>query len=193
MKDKDQVIRIIGLCGSTRSGSYNRAILQTAAAYFPQHVDYMEADITVLPFYNQDLEAELPESVVRFVELVKSADGLLISTPEYNYSIPGILKNALEWGSRPAFGFPLNEKPVAIIGASRGMFGPVRSHMHLRDILFGCNAAPLSRPEVYINHASMKIDANGNITDETTLTYLKSAVEELTYKAVTKKLYKEVQ
>ncbi|MBD0380468.1 NADPH-dependent FMN reductase [Paenibacillus sedimenti] len=191
MEKKGQGIRIIGLCGSTRAGSYNRAILQTAATYFSRNVSYMEADITMLPFYNQDLEANLPESVVHFVELVKSADGLLISTPEYNYSLPGILKNALEWGSRPTFDFPLNEKPVAIIGASRGMFGPVRSHMHLRDVLFGCNAAPISRPEVYINYSSTKIDANGNVTDESTITLLKTAVEELTNQVVAKKRVNE--
>lgn len=167
MGEQDHAIHIIGICGSMRVGSYNRALLQAAASFFPEQLSYHEVNITVLPFYNQDHEADLPEQVANFVDLIKRADGLLISTPEYNYSIPGVLKNALEWASRPTFGFPMNEKPIAIIGASRGMFGPVRSHMHLRDVLFGCNAATISRPEVYVNHASSKIDANGNITDET--------------------------
>lgn len=138
-------ITIIGLCGSTRKHSFNKTLLLTAASYLTSDVKYIEAEIASLPFFNQDLESSLPEHVAQFVDIIRGADGLLISTPEYNYSIPGVLKNALEWASRPSFGFPLNEKPVAIIGASRGMFGPIRSHMHLRDILFECNASPLTR------------------------------------------------
>jgi len=103
--------------------------------------------------------------------------------------MPGVLKNALEWGSRPTFSFPLNQKSIAIIGASRGMFGPVRSHSHLRDVLFGCNATPINRPEVYFNHASSKIDSDGNVTDESTITLLKTAVEELLKAIIVKKFH----
>jgi chromate reductase len=172
-------ITIVGLCGSTCNHSFDKALLLAAASYLTSEVKYIETEIASLPFFNQDLESSLPEHVTQFVDIIKGADGLLISTPEYNYSIPGVLKNALEWASRPSFGFPLNEKPVAIIGASRGMFGPIRSHMHLRDILFGCNAAPLSRPEVYVNNAAAKINDEGKVIDDGTHELLKRAVDTL--------------
>jgi chromate reductase len=177
--DIKKPITIIGLCGSTRKQSFNKALLLTAASYFTSEVKYIEVEIASLPFFNQDLESSLPEHVTEFVDLIKRADGLLISTPEYNYSIPGVLKNALEWASRPSFGFPLNEKPIAIIGASRGMLGPIRSHMHLRDILFGCNAAPLSRPEVYVGNAAAKINEEGKLIDDATHELLKQAIDAL--------------
>ncbi|MBB6670481.1 NADPH-dependent FMN reductase [Cohnella nanjingensis] len=179
MSSEQQSITIVGLCGSTRKASYNRVLLRAAAAYLPSEATYLEAEIGELPFFNQDLESALPEQVASFVDMIRSADGLMISTPEYNYSVPGVLKNALEWGSRPSFGFPLNEKPVAIIGASRGIFGPVRGHRHLRDILFGCNAAPLSRPEVYVNHATAKINDEGTLVDEAAHDLLRAAAEAL--------------
>jgi len=158
-------LKVVGICGSIRKESYNKALLRAAAEHLPADVEYIEADLTLLPFYNQDLESTLPQSVTEFAEALRQADGLIIAAPEYNYSFSGVLKNALEWVSRPATGQPIAGKPVAIVGASAGMFGPARGHMHLRQVLFACNTNPVNRPEVNVNNAKSKFNDRGELTD----------------------------
>lgn len=170
---------IVGFCGSLRKQSLNRALLQQAAGFLPGDYRFTEADLSVIPLYNQDLEAELPQPVRELAELVRSADAILISSPEYNHSIAGVLKNALDWLSRPAAGTPLVHKPVGIMGATPGRLGTVRAQIHLRDVLFSLNMAPINRPEVLVGEAAGKFDANGNLADEATAQVLKQLVDNL--------------
>ncbi len=120
-----------------------------------------------IPFYDEDLNVDGgPEPVKAFKARIAAADALLIATPEYNYSIPGVLKNAIDWASRPAKDSPLNEKPIAIMGAG-GIMGTSRAQMHLRQVAVYTNMHALNRPEVEIQRAWEKFDQNGNLTDET--------------------------
>ncbi len=171
-------LHIVGFCGSLRKDSLNKALLIQASQLLPDHYQFTFADISQLPHYNQDLEEDLPVSVQEIAQLAQSADAFLISSPEYNYSVPGVLKNALDWLSRPFVGAPLATKPVAIMGATPGLFGTARAQVHLRDILFGMNMAPIRRPEVLIPQAPSKLD-NGVLTDETSRQFLKQLVDNL--------------
>lgn len=142
---------ILGISGSLRRGSLNRALLRAAAELIPADVRLEVADISDLPLYNWDVEQELgfPGSVQRFRDQVASADALLIATPEYNNSIPGALKNAIDWASRGGADSPLNEKPAAIMGAA-GRLGSVRAQMHLRTILMHNDLQVVQKPEVLV-------------------------------------------
>jgi chromate reductase len=175
----NKTLHIVGFCGSIRKDSINKALLIQAGKLLPEHCQFTLADISQLPHYNQDLENDLPSSVRELARLAQSADGFLISSPEYNYSVPGVLKNALDWLSRQFVGTPLATKPVAIMGATPGQFGTARAQVHLRDILFGLNMAPISRPEVLVPQAHTKFDDNGALTDETSLQFLKQLVDNL--------------
>lgn len=156
---------IVGICGSTRKVSYSRALLKAIEAYLPESIHYAQSKITDLPFFNQDLEASLPSTVVSFAEQIRSAQALIISTPEYNYSFPGVLKNALEWASRPSTGAPLAGKLILLMGASPGLIGPSRCLLQLRQVLFGCNANVLNRPEIQVNDVMHKLNERGEVTD----------------------------
>jgi len=124
-------------------------------------------DLAPIPFYNEDLNVDGgPEPVKAFKARIAAADALLIATPEYLYSIPGVLKNAIDWASRPVKDSPLNEKPIAIMGAG-GIMGTSRAQMHLRQVAVYTNMHPLNKPEVQIQRAWEKFDQNGNLTDET--------------------------
>jgi chromate reductase len=180
-------LHIVGFCGSIRKDSLNKALLIQASKLLPAHCQFTFADISQLPLYNQDLENDLPASVIELARLAQSADGFLISCPEYNHSVPGVLKNALDWLSRQFVGTPLASKPVAIMGAAPGMFGTVRAQVHLRDILFGLNMSPVSRPEVMIPQATSKFDENGLLTDETSLQFLQQLVDNLAAAIETRK------
>lgn len=160
-----QAIQVLGFSGSLRKGSYNTALLRAAAELLPAGMALDIFDLAPLPFYNADVEAAgLPDAVQAFRERIAAADALLIATPEYNYSITGVLKNALDWASRPPAA-PLTEKPVAIMGAG-GRFGTVRAQMHLRQIMLHNNMHPLNRPEVMLMRAGEHFDATGNLTNE---------------------------
>jgi chromate reductase len=126
------------------------------------------AEIGDIPLYNEDVRtAGLPASVERFRAQIAAADALLFVSPEYNFSVPGVLKNAIDWASRPP-NQPFNEKPVAIMGASGGPLGTARMQYHLRQVLYGLNAYVLNKPEVFIGQAGTKFDEAGNLTDQTT-------------------------
>ena len=161
-------IHVLGFSGSLRKASYNTALLRAAAELLPEGMTLEIFDLSPIPLYNQDVEdAGLPESVKHFRERVAAADALLIATPEYNYMVPGVLKNALDWASRSPDS-PLIKKPVAIMGASNGGFGTVRSQLHLRQFFVTTNMRPIQKPEVLVSLAQDKIDASGRLTDQKT-------------------------
>ena len=172
-------IHVLGFAGSLRKGSYNRAILRAAAELAPAGMSLETFDLSPIPLYNADVEAMgEPEPVQRFKERIAAADALLIATPEYNYSIPGVLKNALDWASRPSKGSPVNGKPVAIMGAG-GMFGTVRAQQHLRLIAVHNDMHVLNKPEVYISRPWEKFDDDGHLADEPTRERIRALLEAL--------------
>jgi len=160
-------VRLLGVSGSLRKGSYNTALLRAASELLPEGMTLEIFDLSSIPLYNDDLRAlGFPTPVQEFRDRIAAADALLIATPEYNFSIPGVLKNAIDWASRPPDP-PLNGRPVGIMGASTGNFGTVRAQMHLRQVCVFCNMFPLNKPEVLVMRAKEKFDANGRLIDET--------------------------
>lgn len=159
---------IVGLCGSLRAGSLNRMALNLAGERMPEGMRLEMAEIREVPFFDGDLLTKgFPVSVTALRERIRKADGVLIVTPEYNFSIPGVLKNALDWISRGE-DQPFAYKPVAIITASPGPVGGARVQYDLRRVMLFMNAQVLSKPEVFIGGAVGKFDGNGQCTDETT-------------------------
>jgi len=168
-------IQIIGFAGSLRRNSYNKASLRAASQLLPEGASLEVVDLAPIPFFNEDLESEgIPSAVVEFKNKIALADALLIATPEYNYSIPPVLKNALDWASRGKDS-PLNGKPLAIMSASPGMFGGARAQYHLRQVCVVLNLLPLNRPEVFIMNANSKFDQEGNLIDD----YSRNAIANL--------------
>lgn len=172
-------LTILGIAGSLRRASFNRGALRAASALAPADVTIRLLEIGDLPLYNQDLEADPPPVVRSLRATVKAADAVLIATPEYNYSIPGVLKNALDWGSRPAADNAWRGKPVAILGATGGLLGTVRAQYHLRQMFVFLDMYALNRPEVMIPRAKEKFDAEGNLTDPETRDRIRALVDAL--------------
>lgn len=162
-------IKIAGISGSLRRASYNTMLLNIAAKLLPNDVEMSIASIAELPHYNGDLDlpeaAERPAAVAAFRQQLAEAEGLLICSPEYNYSIPGPLKNAIDWASRGADS-PLMNKPVAVIGATPGGFGTVRMQLAFLPVFQFLNMKPVFKPEVLISQANNKFDSEGNLTDK---------------------------
>ncbi len=180
MADKDSgKIKILGFAGSLRKGSFNKMLLSTAVELAPEEVDLEVFGLEGIPLFNQDLENNPHEKVKEFKAKVSAADGLLIVTPEYNYSVPGILKNALDAASRPYGTSPFEGKPVAIMGASIGILGTARAQYHLRQTMVFFNAFPLNRPEVMVTVADKKFDETGRLIDEMTREKVKELLVEL--------------
>jgi chromate reductase, NAD(P)H dehydrogenase (quinone) len=167
-------VTILPLLGSLRSGSYNRMALQAARRLAPEDVRILEApDLRAIEPYDDDLrEHGFPAPVVALRQAIAAADAILFVSPEYNYSIPGLLKNAIDWASR-APNQPFRAKPVGIMGASRGPVGTARMQYHLRQVLVFVEAHPVNRPEVMIGNAAARFDADGNLIDETTATFIR--------------------
>jgi chromate reductase len=160
-------VKILGVAGSLREGSYNRSLLRAARELLPADVELAEFDIRGLPFYDGDVEAAGdPEPVVALKDAIREADALLIATPEYNRGVPGALKNAVDWASRPPLGSPLTGKPVAIIGASTGRGGTARAQEHLRSALEFSRAEVLEQPELLVPEAYLHFDQHGELADE---------------------------
>ena len=157
-------LHVLGISGSLRKASYNTALLQAAAELMPPGMTLEVFDLAPLPLFNQDTEKPFPEAVVEFRTRLAQADALLIATPEYNSSLSGALKNAIDWASRPPKP-PLNGKPVAIMGASTGNFGTVRGQLHLRQVLTHVGALPLGKPEVLVARAEQAFDAEGRLVE----------------------------
>jgi chromate reductase len=161
-------IKILAISGALRAASTNSALVRAAQQLAPEGVEIEIYDgLRDLPFFDQDLEAEPPASVVELREKIAAADGVLISTPEYNYSIPGVLKNGLDWASRPYGQSVLTGKPVALMGASGSGFGTVRAQNHLRDVFHWLDSKVVAKPEVHVGNNWERFDGEGNLVDET--------------------------
>jgi chromate reductase len=164
----EKTLRILGFAGSLRKGSYNKALLRAAAELVPQGVELEIFDLEGIPLYNQDLEDQPVEKVREFKARIRAADAILIATPEYNYSIPGVLKNAIDCASRPYGDNAFEHKPVAMMGASVSMIGSARAQYHLRQCFVFLSCFALNHPEVMVPFAHEKIATDGNVTDEKT-------------------------
>ena len=159
--------KICAMSGSLRKNSFNTAALRAAQELAPAGVTIEIADLSDIPLYDEDLrhEGSFPDSVKRLRGQIAAADGILFASPEYNYSVSGVLKNAIDWASR-APAQPFDGKAYAILGAASGILGTSRGQWHLRQIMVGCNAYGVNNPQVYIGGAGQKFDAEGRFTDE---------------------------
>lgn len=170
-------LKVLGIAGSLRKNSVNKSLLKAAIELKPGNMEIEIFDISDIPLYNEDIRANGdPEPVKVFKKKIAEADGLLIVTPEYNYSIPGVLKNAIDWASRPAADSPLNGKPMAMMGAG-GRMGTVRAQTHLRQVAVFTNMLTLNRPEVLIAGAGEKFDKDGRLIDERSRNQVKNLLE----------------
>src|SRR5687768_8840782 len=174
-----QPIRILGIAGSLRRASYNRAALRAAMTLVPDGATLDAFELDGIPGFNQDEEQNPPPRVVELKRSIRAADALLIVTPEYNYSVPGVLKNAIDWASRPYGDSAWSGKPAAIMGASVGAIGTARAQYHLRQIFVFLNMLPINQPEVMIGNAATRFDADGTLTDETTRGFIRDLLRNL--------------
>jgi len=159
-------IKILGIAGSLRKGSFNRLALKAAQGLVPAGASLESLDLPDLPGFNQDLEKTPPAAVTDMKAKIRAADAILLVTPEYNYSVPGVLKNAIDWCARPYGDSAWKGKPVAIMGASHGVLGTARAQYHLRQTLVFLDMPAVNQPEVMIGGAASKFDASGNLTDD---------------------------
>lgn len=161
-----ETLHVLGISGSLREKSYNTALLREASRLAPAGMVIDIVSIREVPLYDADVEARgFPEPVRALCEKVNAADALLIATPEYNFSIPGVLKNTIDWLSRPPHDAKLKGKPVAIIGAG-GRLGSARAQYHLRQVCGCLSMLPIPRPEIFVLNAWEKFDADGRLTDQ---------------------------
>ena len=172
-------IRILGIAGSLRRESYNRGALRAAQQLVPKGATLDIFELDGLPGFSQDQEQTPPEKVVELKRRIREADAILFVTPEYNYSIPGVLKNAIDWASRPYGESAWDGKPAAIMGASIGNIATARAQYHLRQMMVFLNMFPINQPEEMIGNASDRFDAQGNLTDEETKEYIRKLLQNL--------------
>lgn len=162
-------LNVLGIAGSLRRGSFNRGLIRAAVDLAPAGMHLTVHELDDVPMFNADLEAiGDPEAVHGLKQAIASADALLIATPEYNRCVPGVLKNAIDWASRPSRHSVLTNKPVAIMGASTGGGGTARAQAHLRDGLGYTNGLVLPQPEVLVPFAASRFDESGNLHDDQT-------------------------
>lgn len=180
-------ITILGFAGSLRKGSYNKALLRAALELLPENAKLEIYDLEGIPPYNMDTENRMPEKVREFKAKIRAADALLIATPEHNYSMPGVLKNAIDWASRPYGDNSFEGKPAAIMSASPGMLGGVKAQFHLRQTFVFLDVRAVNRPEVVVTFAGEKIDDKGRVTDEKTREKIKELLDALVAWTVIKK------
>jgi chromate reductase, NAD(P)H dehydrogenase (quinone) len=172
-------VKLLGMSGSLRAGSFSNAILQTLSEKFAARADLTVYDLAPIPLYNQDFEGDKrPPAVKQMLADIEAADGLVFCAPEFNHSIPGVLKNAIDWASRPAFTSVLAYKPVAIMATSRGPLGGARCIEHLKTALDSCLSRVALARECIISAADGKIK-DGRLVDEMCLNYASGAVEAL--------------
>jgi len=173
-------VHILAISGSLREHSHNTALLRAAAELAPEGMTMDLVSLDDIPMYHPDVEIRqgFPAPVARLREQIADADAVIIATPEYNHSIPGVLKNALDWVSRRP-DMPLDGKPTAIMGAATGMGGTVRAQEHLRSILIALNAHILNKPEVLIGRAHTKFDDNGQLLDSATQQFIEQMLYNL--------------
>jgi chromate reductase len=172
-------VKVLGMSGSLRKASFNTAALRATAELLPEGMTLEIADLRDLPHYDDDVRLKAyPPVVQQFRDRIKAADAILFVTPEYNYSVSGVLKNAIDWASRPP-DQPFNWKPCAMISASGSLLGGVRAQYHLRHMCVSLNCFPLNQPQVYITEAPKKFDAEGKLTDEGTRNVIRQLMTEL--------------
>ena len=175
-------IQLVGMSGSLRKGSYNTMLLKAAAHLLPANVSMDVVSIEDIPLYNADLDLpaakQRPETVEHFRKMLTDADGILISSPEYNYSIPGGLKNAIDWASRGEDS-PLLRKPIAVIGATTGLWGTARMQVAFHNVFLFLDMKPVYKPEVLVAQAEKKFDRDGNLVDEMAKKLVKQKLEAL--------------
>ena len=177
-------MRILGIAGSLRSASTNRGLLRAAQELAPPGVEIVIFDLRDIPLYDGDVEAQGdPDPVAAFKRAIRDADALLIATPEYNRGVPGVLKNALDWASRPALASPLAGKPVAVMGASTGQGGTANAQRHLIEALSFPHARVLEEPRVLVSSSYEKC-VDGNLVDEETRAKVRELVHALVLEAV---------
>lgn len=172
-------INILGFAGSLRKGSYNKALLRAAAELLPDGVALEIFDLEGITPFNADLESDPPGKVIEFKAKIRSADAILIATPEYNYSVPGVLKNAIDWASRPSGDNSWKGKSVAIMSTSTGMLGGARAQYHLRQTFITLNMRCVVQPELIVTFAAQKFDGNGDLADEAARKILQLLIKEL--------------
>ena len=174
--------QLVGISGSLRKGSYNTMLLKAASQLLPLNVSMEIISIEDIPLYNADLDLpsakQRPQPVEHFRKILTDADGILISSPEYNYSIPGGLKNAIDWASRGEDS-PLLRKPVAVIGATTGLWGTTRMQLAFHNVFLFLDMKPVYKPEVLVAQAEKKFDKTGNLIDEMSKKLLKQKLEAL--------------
>jgi len=170
---------ILGIAGSLRQKSFNRALLRAAQELAPEGATIETFEIDGIPSFNEDDEKEPPAKVVELKQRIRNADAILFVTPEYNYSVPGLLKNAIDWASRPYGDSAWNGKPAAIMGASVGAIGTARAQYHLRQMFVFLNIYAVNQPEVMVANAHKHFDDDGKLTDEMAKKLIRQLLEEL--------------
>ena len=174
-----QTVRITGFGGSLRKDSFNMKLLKECQRLMPEGAELEIVSIKDIPLYNQDLDENQPEPVGKFRNQIKNADGFIIATPEYDFSIPGVLKNTLDYISRPPQDNPFTGKIGAIMSASPSMLGGSRAQYHLRQVMGFMDARVINRPEVFISFAHTKFDENGHLVDEMAINLIKQLLNRL--------------
>jgi chromate reductase, NAD(P)H dehydrogenase (quinone) len=172
-------VTVLGIAGSLRRQSFNRSALRAASTLLPKDATLEIFELDGIPGFNQDEEQNPPAKVVELKRRVRAADALLFVTPEYNYSIPGVLKNAIDWASRPYGDSAWAGKPAAVMGASVGTIGTARAQYHLRQMFVFLNVFPINQPEVMIGDAATRFDAQGKLTDETSRELIRQLLQNL--------------
>jgi chromate reductase, NAD(P)H dehydrogenase (quinone) len=172
-------VSILGISGSGRKGSFNTALLLAAKRLVPLGATLDVFDVSRLPLYNQDLEHDMPEIVKELKKKIRGADAILIATPEHNYSVTAVLKNAIEWGNRPPRDASWSGKPAAVISASTGLRGGARAQLHLRQIMIDLNMYPINRPLLLVANAKDKFSEDLQLTDEETIQTLRDVLSAL--------------
>jgi chromate reductase len=176
----NNTVKILGIAGSLRRESYNRSALQSAIELAPEGARIETFELEEIPLFNQDNEQDPPPSVVELKRRIREADAILFVTPEYNYSIPGVLKNAIDWASRPYGDNSWDGKAAAIMGASVSLFGTARAQYHLRQTFVYLNMLTVNQPEVMIGSAHERFDEEGNLKDETSKQLIRELLQNLT-------------
>jgi chromate reductase len=185
----NQHLNILGIAGSLRRRSYNRGALNAARQLVPEGVTLEIFELDGIPGFSEDEEKTPPAKVVELKQRIRAADAILFVTPEYNYSVPGVLKNAIDWASRPYGDNAWSGKPAAIMGASIGNIGTARAQYHLRQICVFLNIFLLNQPEVMIGNAATRFDDQGNLKDKVTEDHIRKLLESLV--AWTRQLQKD--
>jgi len=175
----NDTVKILGIAGSLRGDSYNRAALVAAQGLLEDGVTLELFDLEGLPLFNQDKEGQPTPRLVEFKKQIRAADAILFSTPEYNYSIPGVLKNAIDCASRPYGDSAWRGKPVAVMGASIGAFGSARAQYHLRQCFVYLDMLPVNHPEVMIPHAGQAFDGDARLVDDASKALIRELLDNL--------------